>query len=229
MSLEGKICIITGGTQGIGLEIVQHFVQQGAIVATCGRNACDVESVKKITPHSFICDVSQPYTVREFVRHIHDSFGRIDILVNNAAIYIRQSVAETSVEDWQKVVNINLNGTFYTCKYVVPVMMEQNYGRIVNFCSYVMKYCPPLRTAYVATKLAVAGFTKCLAREVVDYNIKVNNFCPGRVKTRMDCDKKAIDAPSVILPFINKLVTLPDDGDSGKFFRRDIEDIITLE
>jgi NAD(P)-dependent dehydrogenase (short-subunit alcohol dehydrogenase family) len=174
------IWLITGGTHGIGKALCEHVIEQGHEVATCSREDYDV---------------SDPTAVEALIYKTVHKYGKIDVLVNNAAIYDRSTVEKTDIDFWNKCININLNGTFYMCKYVLPYMKEQQQGIIINVSSYVAYFTPSERSAYTCSKLAVLGLTETLSKEVEKDNIKVNAFSPHKTSTRMDVDCNAEVTP----------------------------------
>lgn len=203
-----KVALITGGTMGIGAALAKALQDQFTVVI-CSRS---------IHERSIQCDVSDENDVARMFKIIHGHYGRLDVLVNNAAVYSRGSIANMSPIIWREMIGINLNGVFNCCHHAIPLMMENNYGRIVNVVSYAMQYLPPERAAYSASKMAVAVLTATLAKEISG-NIKINCVCPGACKTRMDLDQKATRVPSEAIPDLIKLVTLPDNGPTGLAFK----------
>ena len=187
-NLQGKYAIITGGGKGIGAGIAKKFMQeQAAGVAILDY---DVELAKKAAAEiggnvlAVGCDVSDESQVKAAVETVLAAFGRIDILVNNAGI-IRDAMFHKMTDDqWFQVINVNLNGTYYCCKHVVPLMREQNYGKIINISSYSANGNVG-QTNYAASKAAIEGFTKSLAKESARKNITVNAIAPCSIDTDM--------------------------------------------
>jgi 3-oxoacyl-[acyl-carrier protein] reductase len=205
-----KIILVTGGTMGIGAALVDELRKDNHTVITCARTP---------TNDSIRCDVSDANDVKEMFREIYAKYGRLDVLINNAAIYSRGPVATMDPVEWRNIIDINLNGVFNCCHYAIPIMIKNNYGRIVNLVSYTMYYLPPERSAYSASKIAVAALTTTLSKEILGYNIKVNCICPGSCRTRMDLDNKSIREPQMAVNDIIDLTRLPDDGPSGLTFK----------
>lgn len=209
MNWDDKVWLVTGGTKGIGLELVKFLMKSKAKVATCSRED------KPIGDFYRVLDVADSDGVQRFVDDVVARYAKIDVLVNNAGFYKRSTIEETEIEDWDTTINTNLNGTFYFCKYVLPYMKKENFGRIVNVSSYVASYTPPERAAYSCSKLAVLGLTETLAKEVKDYDITVNAFSPWKTATRMDVDGTAKSHPKDVAKHIYNLCRSDSDG---KFF-----------
>ena len=187
--LSNKVAIVTGGAQGFGLAITKKFLDSGAevIIWDIDKKACDnvIKSNlgKKIS--SIIIDITNFQEVEKAVKEI-SSKKKIDILVNNAGITGKNStVWEYPLEEWKKVLDINLHATFYCCKTIVPYMIENNYGRIVNIASISGKEGNVNASAYSTAKAGVIGFTKSLGKELADKNIAVNVVTPAGAKTRI--------------------------------------------
>ncbi|OOM78881.1 SDR family NAD(P)-dependent oxidoreductase [Clostridium sp. BL-8] len=192
MLLEGKIAIVTGASRGIGREIALTLAKNGASLVITGNTesllkevALEIEKLnQKCIIH--IGDISDSNTAKETALKAVDAFGKIDILVNNAGINTRIPTLELNPEDWQKVINTNLNGTFYSCSAALPYMIEQKSGKIINVSSTTAK--TPHRNAspsYGASKAGVNYLTQHLALEMAKHNICVNAVCPGPIETDM--------------------------------------------
>lgn len=187
-NLNGKYAIVTGGGKGIGAAIVKKFVEaQAAGVAIL---EYDFELAKKTAAEigdnvlPIKCDVSDQDQVKAAVEQVLAAFGRIDILVNNAGI-IRDAMFHKMTDDqWFQVMNVNLFGTYYCCKQVIPLMREQSYGKIVNISS-ISANGNVGQTNYAASKAAIEGFTKSLAKESARKNITVNAIAPCGIDTDM--------------------------------------------
>ncbi|HWQ77611.1 MAG TPA: SDR family NAD(P)-dependent oxidoreductase [Anaerovoracaceae bacterium] len=190
-NLNGKYAVVTGGGKGIGESIVKRFVDDGAAgVAILGRNFDTLKKTAElIDPEGKIilpvkCDVSDEGQVADAIKAILDKFQTIDILVNNAGITKDSMFHKMTKEQWDAVININLYGTYHMCKYVVPVMREKNYGRIVNITS-ISASGNIGQANYSATKGAIVSFTNTLALEGGPKNITANCVAPGFIKTEM--------------------------------------------
>jgi 3-oxoacyl-[acyl-carrier protein] reductase len=187
--LKNKTAIITGGAQGFGFNIAEKFLNSGANVIIWDVDEKKLQSAsKKINNPKLsynVVDISSFEKVNKIVLEIEKS-SKIDILVNNAGITgPTTELWNYSLEDWNKVVEINLNGTFNCCKSIVPNMIKNNYGRIVNIASVAGKEGNANASAYSAAKAAVIGLTKALGKELANKNIAVNCVTPAAAKTRI--------------------------------------------
>jgi len=187
--LKNKTAIITGGAQGFGLNIAEKFLNSGVKVIIWDVDEKKLQSVsKKINNPKLsynVVDISSFEKVNKIVLEIEKS-SKIDILVNNAGITgPTTELWNYSLDDWNKVVEINLNGTFNCCKSIVPNMIENNYGRIVNIASVAGKDGNANASAYSAAKAAVIALTKALGKELANKNIAVNAVTPAGAKTRI--------------------------------------------
>ena len=185
--LKNKTAIITGGAQGFGLNIAEKFLNSGANVIIWDVDEKKLQSVsKKINNPKLsynVVDISSFEKINKIVLEIEKS-SKIDILVNNAGITgPTTELWNYSLEDWNKVVEINLNGTFNCCKSIVPNMIKNNYGRIVNIASVAGKDGNANASAYSAAKAAVIALTKALGKELANKNIAVNAITPAGAKT----------------------------------------------
>ncbi len=187
IDLNGRIAVVTGGIQGFGLAVVERLSKSGAKIAIWENDKklldefSAVENVFKV-----LTDVSDPKSVEKAVNETVDNFGSINILVNNAGIAgPNYKTWEYPNNEWQKVIDIDLTGVFYCCKYVVPNMIKNNYGRIVNVASIAGKEGNPNAMPYSAAKAGVIAITKSLGKELADKNIAVNCVTPAAAKTRI--------------------------------------------
>jgi 3-oxoacyl-[acyl-carrier protein] reductase len=190
-NLNGKYAVVTGGGKGIGEAIVKRFVEDGiAGVAILGRNFDTLKKTSDLIDPSgetilpIKCDISAEDQVAEAIDTILDKFKTIDILVNNAGITKDSIFHKMTKEQWDTVIDINLYGTYHMCKYVIPIMRDHNYGRIVNITS-ISAEGNIGQANYSATKGAIISFTKTLAKEGGSKNITVNCIAPGFIKTEM--------------------------------------------
>lgn len=186
MRFTGKVAIVTGASQGIGKAVSVAFVREGAKLAVCSRNAKNLDEARRgIGPEVFSlpCDVASENEVAGFVQQVQRHFGRIDILVNNAAETSSALLMEMDSAFWNRMLANNLTSVFLMTRAVVPLMIRQKYGRIINVASMAAKHGSRYISAYSATKHGVLGFTRSVALEMVDHGITVNAVCPGYVDT----------------------------------------------
>jgi NAD(P)-dependent dehydrogenase (short-subunit alcohol dehydrogenase family) len=188
-NFKNRTALVTGGAQGFGLDIAKRFLESGAKVIIWDIDTKILEKASKDLKNSnlstYIVDVSNFEEVKNCVNEINKKF-KIDILINNAGITgPTASLWEYDIETWKKVVNVNLIGTFYCCKAIVPIMIKNNYGRIVNVSSVAGKDGNANASAYSASKAASIGLTKSLGKELADKNIAVNAITPAGAKTRI--------------------------------------------
>lgn len=186
---SGRRAVVTGGAQGIGRAIAEKLLAGGAHVCLWDAdgelaNAVAAELGPKVSAHAL--DVTDPDAVAKAATTTANAMGGIDILVNNAGISgPNMPTWEYPVEDWKQVLDIDLNGVFYCCRSVVPVMRESGYGRVVNIASVAGKEGNPNAPAYSAAKAGVIGLTKSLGKELADTQIRVNCVTPAVAKTRI--------------------------------------------
>ena len=187
--LSNKVAIITGGAQGFGLDIAKRFLKSGAKVFIWDIDENELTKASKELSNSNlqynIVDVSNYNQVEDTVKQITNS-NNIDILINNAGITgSTASLWDYGVEEWNRIIQINLMGTFNCCKCVVPNMIKNNYGRIVNVASVAGKDGNANASAYSSAKAGAIGLTKSLGKELADKNIAVNAVTPAGAKTRI--------------------------------------------
>jgi 3-oxoacyl-[acyl-carrier protein] reductase len=189
MRLKNKVAVVTGSGQGIGREIALTLAKEGAkvVVSDITDMINDVvKEIEKIGSQALAIktDVSKRKETEELAKKAIQKFGRIDILVNNAGIYPFKSFLEMEEEDWDRVLNINLKGTFNCTKAILPTMVKQNYGKIVNIASIAGTRVGYLNLVhYSASKGGILGFTKSSALEFAQYGINVNAIAPGAIDT----------------------------------------------
>jgi 3-oxoacyl-[acyl-carrier protein] reductase len=188
--LNNRVAVVTGGAQGFGLAITERFIEAGAkvVIWDIDENAAN-EAIDKIKSEHLshqIVDVTNFEIVNENLEEVEKKHGKIDIFVNNAGIAgMNTTVAEYPLDEWKKVMNLNLNSVFYCCKAVVPFMLKNDYGRIVNIASIAGKEGNPNASAYSTSKAGVIGLTKSLGKELAQKNIAVNCVTPAAAKTRI--------------------------------------------
>ena len=189
--LAGKTAIVTGSTSGIGLGIANAFARAGADIVLNGMgdpkdiaderdNLAREHNVDVVYSNA---DISKPDQIAQMITLAEEEFGGVDILVNNAGIQHVAPVEEFPVEKWDAIIAINLSGAFHTSRLVVPGMKKKGWGRIINIASAHALVASPYKSAYVAAKHGIAGFTKTIALELAEHNITANAICPGYVMT----------------------------------------------
>ena len=191
--LKGKTAVVTGGTRGIGFATVQTFLRHGANVVLLGSRQetvdmalAKLEAENPDWPVSGYCpNLSDPKEIAQVFAKVKQKYGRLDILVNNAGVSARGSIYDYKTEDFDYTVNLNLNCLFYTAQAAARIMKDQGGGVILNTSSMVSLYGQPSGVAYPASKSAVNGLTKSLARELGRDNIRVNAVAPGVTRTDM--------------------------------------------
>jgi NAD(P)-dependent dehydrogenase (short-subunit alcohol dehydrogenase family) len=203
MKLEGKVAIVTGGARGNGLAAARFLAQEGADIAIAdicedmptvpyalSSDATMEGAVKEIKGMGrkavgIKCDIRKSSDVEAMVKQVLDALGKVDILVNNAGIATLEALVDMSEEAWDDMLDTHLKGAFLCCKYVVPHMIEQHSGKIVNISSVGGLRGFGMGSHYCAAKHGIIGLTKSLAMETADHNINVNAVCPGTVWTDM--------------------------------------------
>jgi 2-deoxy-D-gluconate 3-dehydrogenase len=188
-SIRDKICIITGAGKGIGRETARLFYREGALLALITRDKSDLLSLKDELECDenrvlfYEGDVSDENIVKKFVDETVKKFYKIDVLINNAGMRFRKSFLDTNTEEWNRVLNINLNSVYFFCREAGRHMVKQNGGRIINIASIIGTLGLPELAAYGATKGGMITLTKCLALEWAPYNVNVNAIAPGFCET----------------------------------------------
>jgi acetoacetyl-CoA reductase/3-oxoacyl-[acyl-carrier protein] reductase len=190
--LDDKTAIVTGASRGIGRAIALELAQEGARVALnyVSSDARAQQVADEIATFGGACmlakaDVADPHEARAMVKRVAERFGRLDILVNNAGITRDKSLRKMTDEDWLEVVQANLNAVFFCSSAAIPIMIEQNYGRIINVSSMNGQTGSFGQANYGASKGGIIAFTKTCAIELAKYNITVNAICPGFTMTDM--------------------------------------------
>lgn len=190
MKLNGKVALITGGTEGMGYATAELFLREGARVAITGRSReKGRRALRSLRKHGEVVyiqgDVSIAADAKRMVSETVGQYGRIDILFNNAGIYVEKTAEDTTEEEWNRVMDINVKGTFLVSKYAIPHMKKRRSGVIINNSSDAgligNRSCP----AYCASKGAVTIMTKAMALDYAKYGIRVNSVNPGTIDTPM--------------------------------------------
>jgi len=191
MRLKDKVAVVTGGAQGIGRAIALGLGHEGAKVAVADLQADKAEAVadelNRLGAEGLAVevDVANEASVKRLAQKAFDRFGRVDILVNDAGVYLKASVVAMTEENWDRTLNVNLGGNFLCSRAFVPSMRAQKSGRILSIASGIAHYGAKEFAPYAASKAAIIGFVKSLAREVGPDGITVNAICPGAANTAM--------------------------------------------
>jgi 2-hydroxycyclohexanecarboxyl-CoA dehydrogenase len=215
--LDAKVTIVTGAGRGIGRGIVEKLAAEGAKVVV---SDVDEESARETAGAiggesvGLRADVTSKESVEALVGEIMDRFGRVDVLVNNAGWDKVEPFLKSNESDWERVIAINLYGTLHCCKAVLPVMVEQEYGKVVNIGSDAGRVGSSGEAVYSAAKGGIIAFTKTLAREMARYKINVNCICPGPADTPLFAEigeenPKLKEALQKAIPF--RRLALPQD------------------
>jgi NADP-dependent 3-hydroxy acid dehydrogenase YdfG len=189
LMLKNQVAIVTGASRGIGKAIALKFAEQGTKLALVGSSEEIHKTGKELEQkgfnhiETFQVDVANEQQMNEMVAKTLETFGQIDILVNNAGIGFFKPVEETTIDEWKKVFEVNVQGVFIGAKAVLPHMKARKSGTIITISSDVGRYTIPNGSAYTATKYAVQGFSGSLAQEVRKYGIRVGTINPGMVDT----------------------------------------------
>jgi 3-oxoacyl-[acyl-carrier protein] reductase len=237
--LEGTVAIVTGGSRGIGRAIALRLAGEGAAVAVSFHSSPEKarETIADIGAMggeaiALPCDVARAEAVREFTARVMEEYGRVDILVNNAGVTRDTLISRMSEEDWDAVIGTNLTGAFHFCRAVVPSMITEGHGKIINVGSIVAVSGNPGQANYVASKAGLIGLTKALARELASKNIQVNVVAPGFTETDMTAQlstrqveailrfgtKRGIARPEQIAGFAAFLASSDSDLITGQTF-----------
>jgi NAD(P)-dependent dehydrogenase (short-subunit alcohol dehydrogenase family) len=176
-TLQGKVAIVTGGGSGIGKAIATVLVGEGANVIVASRRVPSVDGASSVG-----CDVRKKADTQRVAATTKERFGRIDILVNNSGLGVQRKVVDCPEEDWHLVLDTNLTGTFLMTQAVLPTMIAQRSGYIINIASQAAKHGYPEAGPYCASKFGIIGFSEALQHEVREHNIHVHCLCPGLVQ-----------------------------------------------
>lgn len=235
--LENKVAVVTGGTRGIGLEIVRTFLENGAKVALLGSKVETVnEAVQKLRNENSNYEVIGFYPVLHSEEEIDNTFkeikkqlGKIDILVNNAGISSSTKIEDYTIEEYDKISNLNIKSVFVCSKQIIPYLKETK-GTIINTSSMVSIYGQPSGIMYPASKYAVNGLTKSLSRELAPFGIRVNAVAPGITETDMvkNLPKEVIEPLIKTIP-LGRIATPKDVANCFLFLASNLSSYVTGE
>lgn len=192
MKLENKVALITGGSRGIGKAVAAAFAHEGAKLALCARSTDELQQTvaelhgMKAQAQGWPCDVTMESSVKDLVHEAQRAFGRIDILVNNAGVMTRPApMVELEVRKWDYTIAVNLRGPFLVTQAVLPFMLKQKSGSVINVSSTIGRGAYANFVAYATSKWGLEGFTQTLAAELRSSHIQVNSVEPGYVATKL--------------------------------------------
>ena len=192
MKLENKVALITGGSRGIGKAVAAAFAREGAKLTLCARSADELQQTiaelrrMKAKAEGWPCDVTMESSVKDLVHEAQRAFGRIDILVNNAGVMTRPApMVELEVRKWDYTIAVNLRGPFLVTQAVLPFMLKQKSGSVINVSSTIGRGAYANFVAYATSKWGLEGFTQTLAAELRSSHIRVNSVEPGYVATKL--------------------------------------------
>lgn len=206
IDLKNKVCLVTGADEGIGFGLVQGFLKRGAHVAAGLLNP--EKSAARIPPALPVpMDVSDPAQIKSAVAAVVEKFGRLDILINNAGIYPRIPADEVTDEEWLRVQQINLNGTWRSCMAAIPHFKAQGGGSIINIGSVTLRLGMANLSHYISSKGGVVGLTRGMARDLGPYGIRVNCLHLGAIKT--EGEKRLSAADATALAEVEQLQSMP--------------------
>jgi gluconate 5-dehydrogenase len=220
-SLEGKVALVTGAAYGIGFAIAKAFAEAGAKIAFNCRSKEHLDKAladyqaKGIEAKGYIADVTDEAQVKNLVADIERDLGTIDILVNNAGIIKRIPMLDMSVEDFRKVIDIDLNAPFIVSKAVIPGMKKKGHGKIINICSMMSELGRETVSAYAAAKGGLKMLTKNICSEFGEYNIQCNGIGPGYIATPQTAPLRERQADGSRHPFDQFIVSKTPAGRWG--------------
>jgi 3-oxoacyl-[acyl-carrier protein] reductase len=194
-SLKDRVVVITGGAQGLGRSYAEHFAKQGSIpviVDFDGDKAMAVQRSLESQGHRALAirtDVADPQSTAAMAEQVVEKFGRIDVLINNAALFSKITLApfwELPLEEWHRAMDVNVTGAFLCARAVVPAMQKARWGRIINVSSSTVLNGRPNYLHYIASKSALIGMTRAMAKELGEWNITVNVYLPTATQTEVE-------------------------------------------
>lgn len=226
-TFQDKTVIITGAGAGIGRGLVAGFTGDGANVVAIGRTESALQETAELhgngRMHFVVGDVSVAADVEKLIGEAEQSFGGVDILINNAAVYPKILFLESSMDDWAKALEINVTGMARCCHRVLPGMLERGHGRILNVGSFAWKGPIPTASAYTVSKAAVHALTESIACEIDRErypDVLVNEFLPGIVHTRMT--PEGGEDPMDVYEHARVVASLPSGGPHGQIFEKSV-------
>lgn len=225
--LDGRSALVTGGGRGIGAATAAALARGGARISLAARTRAEVEEVAerlRTDGHeafAFRCDVTDPDDVQALALAAEQAMGSVDILVNNAGTASSNPLGRTTLEEWNRIMAVNATGTFLCTQAVLDSMVERGFGRVVNVASIAGLEGAPYITAYVASKHAVVGFTRALAKEVAGSGVTVNAVCPGWVDTPLT--RRAVQgvAAKTGVPESEALAAILAESDQARLLQPD--------
>jgi len=215
MELHEMTVLVTGGASGIGYALCEGFLGDGARVVAVDRNPEGLRPLAEQGAITLQVDVSDPLQVEQMVQTAIHETGRLDVLFNNAGLGLRLDLLDHEPDQFEEVIRVNLLGPVYGMRYAIPVMREQNFGRIINLVSRSPEAAAKGMSAYGSSKAALWAATRHVANEVLNFDILINGMIPGITKSGMMPEGQD---PSKVYPTARMLATLPAGGPSGKVF-----------
>ncbi|CAM3406821.1 gluconate 5-dehydrogenase [Pseudostreptobacillus hongkongensis] len=221
-NLEGKVALVTGATYGIGFSMALGLAKSGARIVFNDINEELVEKGRKayeeagINAKGYVCDVTNEEAVKELITKIENEIGIVDILVNNAGIIKRIPMTEMSVEDFRKVIDVDLNAPFIVSKAVIPGMIKKGHGKIINICSMMSELGRETVSAYAAAKGGLKMLTKNICSEFGDKNIQCNGIGPGYIATPQTAPLREKQADGSRHPFDSFIISKTPAGRWGE-------------
>ena len=221
-NLEGKVALVTGATYGIGFSMALGLAKSGARIVFNDINEELVEKGRKayeeagINAKGYVCDVTNEEAVKELITKIENEVGIVDILVNNAGIIKRIPMTEMSVEDFRKVIDVDLNAPFIVSKAVIPGMIKKGHGKIINICSMMSELGRETVSAYAAAKGGLKMLTKNICSEFGDKNIQCNGIGPGYIATPQTAPLREKQADGSRHPFDSFIISKTPAGRWGE-------------
>lgn len=224
ISLQDKVVVVTGAGSGIGRGLAAGFCRDGARVIGFGRKAADLEATASQfgngRMHCIAGDLARTADIERLFAEVQQKFGRVDILINNAALYPKTGFLATAPQDWAEVIQVNVVAMAHCCRAALPGMLQRKFGRILNVGSFAWKGPIVDSSAYSTSKAAVTVLTRCIALEIdrqVYPDVLVNEFLPGVTRTRMSAEGAD---PAEVYPHARHVATLPANGPHGAIFVR---------